>query len=108
MLTLSIGAIISGSGVAGCGGRVPEERKGEEEMSTRPIEEVLDEHTEQWMSIRGVVGAGVGVCDGKPCIKVYVVEKTPEVERRIPDTVRGYRVVLEESGEIRALGGEKD
>lgn len=51
----------------------------------------------------GVVGVGIGAFDGKPVIKVLVVKKTPELEKKIPKMVEGYLVLIEETGEIRAL-----
>ncbi len=75
----------------------------EKEMTVKTIVEVLKEHTEELMSIPGVVGIGQGLCNGKPCIKVLVIEKTPELAQKIPDIIEGYQVVIEETGEIRAL-----
>ena len=66
------------------------------------IEEALKKHTEELLAIPGVVGIGQGLCDGVPCIKVLVIERTPEIEQRIPDTVEGYRVEVEVTGRIRA------
>jgi len=72
-------------------------------MAGKAIEDVLKEHTKELMSIPGVVGTGQSLCDGKPCIKVYVVNKTPELEKQIPQTLEGYPVVIEETGEIRVF-----
>ncbi len=72
-------------------------------MSAKTIEEVLKEHTEELMSVPGVVGIGQGLCNDKPCIKVFVIEKTPELEQEIPSSLEGYPVMIEETGEIRAL-----
>jgi len=49
------------------------------QMATKPIVEVLKDHARDLMSIPGVVGAGQGLCEGKPCIKVFVIKKTPEL-----------------------------
>jgi len=54
------------------------------------------------MRIPGVVGTGIGLCDGTPCIKVLVVHATPELRKAIPDSLDGYRVVLDETGTVRA------
>ena len=54
------------------------------------------------MRIPGVVGTAVGLCDDKPCIKVLVVRTTPELRRAIPDSLEGYRVILDETGTVRA------
>lgn len=76
---------------------------GNEKVSSKTIEDVLKQHTDELMSIPGVIGTAQGVCDGKPCIKVYVKEKTPEIEQKIPGSIEGYPVSIEETGEIRAL-----
>ena len=55
------------------------------------------------MSVSGVTGTGLGIDSDRPCIKVYVVAKTPELDRRIPKAVNGYPVVVEQTGRIRAL-----
>ena len=79
------------------------ERKSDEAMPQQSIEQVLEKHTDELMSIKGVVGTAIGECDGKPCIKVFVSKKTPELEKQIPSTLEGYRVSVEESGEFKAL-----
>jgi hypothetical protein len=71
-------------------------------MPAKAINEVLREHAESIMSIPGVVGTAQGLCDDKPCIKVYVVQETPELEQKIPQMLEGYPVMIEETGEIRA------
>jgi hypothetical protein len=73
------------------------------QMPSRPIEEVLKEHTDELMSIPGVVGTAQGICNNKPCIKVFVKEKTKDIDQKIPDELDGYSVVVEETGEFKAL-----
>jgi len=68
----------------------------------RPIEAVQGSHTDSLMRIPGVVGTGIGLCDGAPCIKVLVVRATPELRKAIPDSLEGYRVILDETGTVRA------
>lgn len=65
------------------------------------IEEAQGELTPQVMSLPGVVGITIGECEGKPCIKVLVASKTKELLGRIPSTYRGYKVAVDEVGEIR-------
>jgi len=72
------------------------------QMVARPIVEVLKDHARDLMSIPGVLGAGQGLCEGKPCIKVFVIKKTPELVQKNPDTLDGYPVVIEETGEVKA------
>ena len=78
------------------------ERK-EDSVQKRGIAEVLREHTAGIMAIKGVTGTAQGICGGSPCIKVYVVRKTPELTARIPSNIEGYPVEVEETGEFKPL-----
>ncbi len=75
----------------------------EKSMPEKTIETVLKEHTDSLMALPGVVGTAIGECAGKPCIKVYVEKKTPELLKQIPSAIDGYTVAVQETGEIRAL-----
>lgn len=77
-------------------------------MAAKGIEEVLREHARGLMSIPGVVGTAQGLCNDRPCIKVFVIKKTAEVEEKVPDNLEGYPVTMEETGEIRALPESQD
>ena len=68
----------------------------------RSIEAVQESHTDSLMRVPGVVGTAIGLCDDKPCIKVLVVRATPELREAIPDSLEGYRVILDETGTVRA------
>ncbi len=72
-------------------------------MSGKTIEETLKAHTDGLMAISGVVGVGQGLLDNTPCIKVFVRENTPELQRQIPKVLDGHPVVIEQTGPIRAL-----
>lgn len=74
-----------------------------ESIAKKTIETVLDQHTDRLMSLPGVVGTAIGECEGKPCIQVLVLEKTPHLSRSIPPSLEGFAVVIVETGEIRAL-----
>jgi len=74
-------------------------------MPAKSIEEVLEDQSRKWLSLPGVVGTALGLTDGIPCIKVYVVKRGPELDGLIPPVVEGYRVVQEETGEITPLPG---
>jgi len=67
------------------------------------ITDVLARHTEDLMSIPGVVGTGQGVQDDKPCIIVFVEEKTDSLAQEIPSTLEGWPVRVDVVGEIRPL-----
>src|SRR3972149_6716474 len=81
---------------------------GEKGIRSKRIEEVLKDRTDPLMSLRGVVGTAQGLCEGKPCVKIFVIKKTPELERRIRNLLEGYPAVIEEPGETRALPEEQD
>jgi hypothetical protein len=70
-------------------------------MAAEPIKEILSEHERFLMSLPGVVGVGEGICKGEPCIKVFVIKRTPERVRRIPSSLDGYPVIIEETGEMK-------
>ena len=71
---------------------------------TRTIEEALKDLTDRVMSIPGVVGTAGGLCEGKPCLKVFLAKKTPELLQQIPAVLEGYPVTTEETETFRALG----
>lgn len=74
-------------------------------MPQRPIVEVLATHTPELMRVPGVVGTYQGsLADGRPCIKLMVVRVTPELREKLPRTLEGWPVELDETGEIHALG----
>ena len=56
------------------------------------------------MSLLGVAGMGQGECEGQPCIKLFLSKRTPELLERLPASLEGYAVVVEETGDFRALG----
>jgi hypothetical protein len=84
------------------------DRGREKEMPGKKIEEVLKKHTPELMSTPGVVGTAQGLCDGQPCIKVFAAEKTRDLEEKIPESLEGYPVMIEETGRFRALPKKKD
>lgn len=56
------------------------------------------------MALPGVEGIGESALDdGRPCVLIFVVALTPELRRDLPPLLDGYPVLVEESGEIRAL-----
>jgi len=69
----------------------------------RSIEDVHREYAKQLLSQPGVVGTGIGECNGKPCIKILVIKRTEDLVKRIPAALDGFPVVMEETGEIRPL-----
>jgi hypothetical protein len=64
-----------------------------------PIEDVMAEAS-SWADWDGVEAVGQGRRDGQDCIEVKV--STPDAARRIPASLRGYRVFVESTGPIQA------
>ncbi len=69
------------------------------------INAVLRAHDKELMAIAGVVGVYVGLLDDNKtsCLKVMVIKRTPEIERKIPKSLEGYPVLLDETGVIRPM-----
>jgi len=88
--------------------RSPVNQTGQQESMTRKdINAVLRDHDKELLAIPGVVGVYVGLLpdDKTPCLKVMVVKETEDLKRRIPNSIEGYPVLIEESGVIRPLKG---
>jgi hypothetical protein len=89
--------------------RVSQKGPPQHETMPRPdINEVLRSHDQALLAIPGVIGVYVGVLDDEktPCLKVMVVKMTSELETRIPKSIEGYPVVIEETGVIRPMPKE--
>ncbi len=100
--------VISLSMACSAATRSPANETGQpESMTRRDINAVLKDHDKELLAIPGVVGVYVGLLpDNKtPCLKVMVVKETEDIKRRIPKTIEGYPVLIEESGVIRPLKG---
>ena len=75
----------------------------------RDINAVLAAHDKELLAIPGVAGVYVGTLEDRrtPCLKIMLERDTPELRRAIPRTIEGYAVVVEVTGEIRALDTPK-
>jgi hypothetical protein len=83
------------------------QKEGKKEVPVRDINEVMNSHVDELMSIPGVVGVAVSELDDKtPCILVLVVEESDEINRKVPKKLEGHPVRLFVSGEIRPMRGE--
>lgn len=93
--------------VPGCG---TGSREGKENdiMPVDDIKVVMEAHVDELMAIAGVVGVAIGALeDGSPCITVLLAEDTPELRGKIPSELEGYPVVINVTGEIKALSDEE-
>lgn len=68
------------------------------------IDDVKNRHESKLLSIDGVTGVGIGRSKkGALCIKVYVKNKTEEIDKSIPKNIEGFDVEIEDLGEVVAL-----
>ena len=103
IVLLNIGAMSAAGILTGCSYSGPSDLEKGQSMPERAIEQVQEENTDDWMAIPGVEGTAIGLFEGKPCIKIFTSKKSKEVRAKIPSTVEGYTVIIEETGEFRAL-----
>src|SRR5438309_9832039 len=73
-------------------------------VTSKTIEAVLAAHTDSLMALPGVVGTAIGLCDGVPCIRVFLADASAPGRRRIPAQLDGYAVKVEVTGPIRPRG----
>ncbi len=67
------------------------------------IELVKEQHESELMAVKGVVGVGISRCEGKPCIKVYLANESPNLRKQIPTQLEGFKVDTKVTGNIEAL-----
>jgi hypothetical protein len=64
-------------------------------------------HEGELLALPNVTGVGIGERAGKPVIKVYVSRKVPEStlspDDRVPASLEGFEVDVEEIGFVEAL-----
>jgi len=106
IVLLNIGVMSAAGSLAGCSYSGPSDHGKGESMAERTIEQVLKDRTDEWMAIPGVEGTAIGLFEGKPCIKIFTSRKPQQLRDKIPSTVEGYTVIIEETGEFRALDQE--
>ena len=62
------------------------------------IEEAQTELAEELMTDPAVTIVAIGECDGQPCIRVWVAERSEELDAKIPSAFKGHRVETSVSG----------
>jgi hypothetical protein len=103
LLITLFGTTALASGVTHYSNGLPANQVAAQSTSARTIEQTIKAHIDALMEVSGVVGVGQGLLENTPCIKVFVVEITPELQRQIPKMLDGHPVVVEEIGRIKAL-----
>ena len=72
-------------------------------MAKLCVNDVKKKYEKKIMNIPGVVGIGIGKLDDQDAITVLVVEKTALIEKKVPQELKGFPVIIQETGTIRAL-----
>lgn len=72
-------------------------------MPSDDLERARKELTGRVMGRPGVSGTAVGLRHGKPCLVVYLNRGEGARKPDIPSRVRGFPVVVEETGPFRSL-----
>jgi hypothetical protein len=103
IIVLSIGAMTAAGGLSGCSRSTAGNLQKGLHMPEKTIEQVLKDRTDEWMAIPGVEGTAIGLLKGKPCIRIFTSRKPQKIRDKIPSTVEGYPVIIEETGAFRAL-----
>jgi hypothetical protein len=99
IVLLSIGAVSAVGSLAGCSGGFG---KGGQ-VTQRAMEQVQQDHTDEWMAIAGVEGVVIGLFEDKLCIKIFSSVAPEQLRDKIPSTVEGYPVIIEETGTFHKL-----
>ena len=90
--------------VSGCGSPRTHDLGNRKMPSARTIDSVKEAHVKELVAIPGVVGVYVGELeDHSPCIGVMVEKKTPEIEQRVPKSIDGFPVRIDETGLIKPM-----
>ncbi|MBN1559464.1 hypothetical protein JW998_04395 [candidate division KSB1 bacterium] len=72
-------------------------------MADLTARDVKRKYTTRIMKIDGVVGIGIGKEDEDDAIMVFVRERTAIIDKKVPKQLKGYPVVIRETGQIVAL-----
>jgi hypothetical protein len=96
---MAAGALLAGA-LAACGGRRPQEESTR--VPSKSIQDVLAAHNDSLLRIPGVVGTAIGVCDGAPCIRVFVADSAAAKRTGLSPKLDGYPLRVEVSGIFRA------
>jgi hypothetical protein len=73
-------------------------------MNVKSIAKAIEIHGPELMELNIVVGIGESLCNGQPCIRVYLAQADHQTLKEIPAELDGIIVIKEISGPIKASG----
>ena len=85
--------------LAGCSSGGNDRNSSGDDAVKEDIEAVLERRTPELMRRAGVQGVGQALCDGRPCIRVYLLDES--VAASLPDSLDGYPVSTVVTGPVR-------
>ena len=103
---LVIVIIIALGGLTGCSSNSGGELGKGSLVSEKTIEQVLEERTDKWMAIPGVEGTAIGLFEDEPCIMILSSVAPQQLRSKIPETLNGYNIVIQQTGTFRALDSQ--
>ena len=62
------------------------------------IVDVLAEHRAALMAVPGVMGTAIGICEGHPCILIFVIDEPARARLADRSSLGGYPVRIQVSG----------
>ena len=96
-LGIAVGAALAA--LIGC--EQPEGAQEGDVVGRGTIEDAQARVTRKVIDLEGVTGTALGLCDGKPCIKVYVENDSSSIVSRLPRSESGFPVVVEVTGRFQ-------
>jgi hypothetical protein len=91
------------AGLSGCSS--PGEEDPEQSSSAKSIDEVLEDHNEELLSIEGVIGTGITGEEERTVILVIVERRDDAILAEIPPQIEGYPIVIIDAEQIREMTG---
>lgn len=72
-------------------------------MTLDHAKQVKERHERDLLELDCVQGVGIGEQRGEPAITIYVDRRPPALRGKIPAQIENVPVVVEESGDFKAL-----
>ncbi len=98
--------LIALGGLTGCSSNSAGDLGKGSLVSEKTIEQVLEDRTDQWMAIPGVEGTAIGIFGNEPCIMILSSVAPQQLGSKIPETLNGYNIVIQQTGTFTPLDSQ--